>query len=89
MWPHFDRRRNTSTILCQSIVLVDDGASNQTDSCKYSKCMRVSVEVSRATMSADYRAFPPPGLMVCKMLTPKENKKGGPSLNLILAIAVG
>ena len=36
----------------------------------------------------------PPGHMVYKMLTPKEKKKlghvvGGPSLNLILALAVG
>lgn len=38
-----------------------------------SKCVQVSVEVSRATMPADNRAFPPPGHMVYKML---EEKKG-------------
>lgn len=75
MWPHFDRRRNTSTILCQSIVLIDDGESNQTDGCKYSKCMRVSVEVSRATMSADYRAFPHLALWSAKCLLQKKTKK--------------
>ena len=60
----------------QSIVLIDDDTSYQTDSCRYStvNACESQFELSRASCPLTI-VLPSPGHMVYKMLTPKEKKK--------------